>query len=107
MAVANIDIATVLAGLLRSKREIIRLQALKFVYDRMLGKPKQDVNSAGWFTPTPAIRSSPAFPRKLSRSSSAPTMRCSSSTSLTLCQMPFKIKQNQTEPSKRNRWSRG
>jgi len=47
VAVANIDIATVLAGLLRSKREIVRLQALKFVYDRMLGKPKQDVSVSG------------------------------------------------------------
>jgi len=47
VAVANIDIATVLAGLLRSNREIIRLQVLKFVYDRMLGKPKQDVSVSG------------------------------------------------------------
>ena len=38
---------SVLAGLLRSKREIIRLQALNFVYDRMLGKPKQDVSVSG------------------------------------------------------------
>ena len=45
--VANIDIAAVLAGLLRSKREIIRLQTLNFVYDRMLGKPKQDVSVSG------------------------------------------------------------
>lgn len=46
-AVANIDIAAVVAGLLRSKREVIRLQALNFLYDRMLGKPKQDVTVAG------------------------------------------------------------
>lgn len=40
-AVANIDIAAVVAGLLRSKREVIRLQALNFLYDRMLGKPSR------------------------------------------------------------------
>lgn len=46
-AVANIDIAEVVSGLLRSKREVIRLQALTFLYHRMLGKPKQDVTVAG------------------------------------------------------------
>lgn len=46
-AVADIDIAAVVADLLRSKREVIRLQALNFLYNRMLGKPKQDVTVAG------------------------------------------------------------
>jgi hypothetical protein len=34
-AVVNIDIAEVVSGLLRSKREVIRLQALNFLYDRV------------------------------------------------------------------------
>ena len=46
-AVAAIDIAAVVGGLLRSKKEVVRLQTLNFVYDRMLGKPKQDVSVSG------------------------------------------------------------
>lgn len=48
-AVANIDVAEVVVGLLRSKKDLIRLQTLNFVYDRMLGKPKQDVSVSGGF----------------------------------------------------------
>ena len=36
-----------MAGLLRSKKEVVRLQALNFLYDRMLGKPKQHVSVSG------------------------------------------------------------
>jgi hypothetical protein len=46
-AVVDIDIAAVVAGLLRSKREVIRLQARNFGYHRMLGKAKQDVSVSG------------------------------------------------------------
>lgn len=33
--------------MLRSKKEVVRLHALNFLYDRMLGKPKQDVSVSG------------------------------------------------------------
>lgn len=29
------------------QKEVVRLQALNFLYDRMLGKPKQDVSVSG------------------------------------------------------------
>ena len=37
----------VILGLLRSKKEIIRLQTLNFIFDRIQGKPKQDVSVSG------------------------------------------------------------
>jgi hypothetical protein len=46
-AVENIDVQGVIVGLLRSKREIIRLQTLTFIFDRVQGKPKQDVSVSG------------------------------------------------------------
>lgn len=46
-AVQDIDVGAVVVGLLRSKREIIRIQTLNFVFDRILGKPKQDVSVSG------------------------------------------------------------
>ena len=43
------DVGTVIQGLLRSEREIIRLQTLNFIFDRIQGKPKQDVSVSGGF----------------------------------------------------------
>jgi hypothetical protein len=42
-------VAAKITKLLQSKREIIWLQTLNFIYDRMLGKPKQDVSVSGAF----------------------------------------------------------
>jgi hypothetical protein len=39
------------SGRSTSRRSIIWLQTLKFIYDRMLGKPKQDVSVSGTFIP--------------------------------------------------------
>jgi len=46
-AVENVDVQGVILGLLRSKKEIIRLQTLNFIFDRIQGKPKQDVSVSG------------------------------------------------------------
>jgi hypothetical protein len=51
-ALENVDpqlVAAKIIKLLQSKREIIWLQTLNFIYDRMLGKPKQDVSVSGAF----------------------------------------------------------
>ena len=51
-ALENVDpqlVAAKINKLLQSKREIIWLQTLNFIYDRMLGKPKQDVSVSGAF----------------------------------------------------------
>jgi hypothetical protein len=51
-ALENVDpqlVAAKITKLLQSKREIIWLQTLNFIYDRMLGKPKQDVSVSGAF----------------------------------------------------------
>src|SRR5215469_12879547 len=42
-------VAAKITKLLQSKREIIWLQTLNFIYDRILGKPKQDVSVSGAF----------------------------------------------------------
>jgi len=49
LAVENIDVWAIVRGLLHSKREVIRIQALNFVFDRMLGKPKQEIGVSGGF----------------------------------------------------------
>ena len=48
-AVQDIDVGGVIIGLLKSKRELVRLQTLNFIFDRMQGKPKQEqeVNVSG------------------------------------------------------------
>jgi len=46
-AVENIDVGSVIIGLLKSKREQTRLEALHFVFDRLMGKPKQDIGVSG------------------------------------------------------------
>jgi hypothetical protein len=51
-ALENVDpqlVAGRITKLLNSKRELIWLQTLNFIYDRVLGKPKQDVNVSGAF----------------------------------------------------------
>ena len=51
-ALENVDpelVAAKITKLLQSKKEIIWLQTLNFIYDRMLGKPKQDVSVSGAF----------------------------------------------------------
>jgi hypothetical protein len=51
-ALENVDpqlVAARITKLLNSKREVIWLQTLNFIYDRILGKPKQDVNVSGAF----------------------------------------------------------
>jgi hypothetical protein len=51
-ALENVDpqlVAAKITKLLQSKREIIWLQTRNFIYDRMLGKPKQDVSVSGAF----------------------------------------------------------
>ena len=46
-AVENVDVGAIIIGLLRSKREQTRIEALHFIFDRVMGKPKQDVNVSG------------------------------------------------------------
>jgi hypothetical protein len=51
-ALENVDpnlVAAKIKALLGSKKEIIWLQTLNFIYDRILGKPKQDVSVSGAF----------------------------------------------------------
>lgn len=49
-ACQDIDIAAVIAELLKSKSERTKLEALSFVFDRVLGKPKQDIGVSGGIT---------------------------------------------------------
>jgi hypothetical protein len=46
-AVQDIDVGNVIIGLLKSKRELVRLQTLNFIFDRVQGKPKQDLSVSG------------------------------------------------------------
>ena len=46
-ACENVDVGEVIIGLLRSKREQSRIEALHFIFDRVMGKPKQDVSLSG------------------------------------------------------------
>jgi len=46
-ACENVDVGAVIIGLLRSKREQSRIEALHFIFDRIMGKPKQDVSVSG------------------------------------------------------------
>jgi hypothetical protein len=46
-AVENLDVGSIITGLLHSKREQTRLEALHFVFDRVIGKPKQDLTLSG------------------------------------------------------------
>ena len=46
-AVQDIDVGSVISGLLRSKKELIQLQTLEFVFDRILGRPKNDLHLTG------------------------------------------------------------
>jgi hypothetical protein len=46
-AVENMDVGAIIIGLLKSKREQIRLETLHFVFDRIIGKPKQDLTLSG------------------------------------------------------------
>lgn len=41
-AVQDIDVGAIIAGPLKLKRELVRLQTLNFVFDRLQGNPKQD-----------------------------------------------------------------
>jgi hypothetical protein len=42
-----VDVGAIVTSLLRSKRELTRLETLQFIFDRILGKPKQDVSVSG------------------------------------------------------------
>ena len=46
-AANNIDVGAVIAGLMKSKREKTRLEALAFVRDTVLGRPAQSLNVSG------------------------------------------------------------
>ena len=46
-AVENVDVGAIIIGLLKSKREQTRIEALHFIFDRVMGKPKQDLNVSG------------------------------------------------------------
>ena len=46
-ACESVDVGAVIIGLLRSKREQSRIEALHFIFDRIMGKPKQDVSVSG------------------------------------------------------------
>jgi hypothetical protein len=46
-ALAGIDCGAVIAGLLKSKREKMRLEALVYVRDTLLGRPAQNVRLSG------------------------------------------------------------
>jgi hypothetical protein len=50
-------VAAKINKLLQSKKEIIWLQTLNFIYDRILGKPKQDVSVSGAFIHAQVSRS--------------------------------------------------
>lgn len=46
-AVATVDVGAVVTGLLRSKREKIRLETLAFLRDTLVGRPAQNVSISG------------------------------------------------------------
>jgi len=46
-AVSNIDCGAVVVSLLKSKRELTRLEALIFIRDLLIGRPAQNVQIAG------------------------------------------------------------
>lgn len=46
-AVENVDVGSIIVGLLHSKREQTRIETLHFIFDRVMGKPKQDIGIAG------------------------------------------------------------
>jgi hypothetical protein len=46
-AVEQVDVGSIIIGLLRSKREQTRIEALHFIFDRVMGKPKQDLSVTG------------------------------------------------------------
>jgi hypothetical protein len=46
-ACENVDVGAVIIGLLRSKREQSRIEALHFIFDRVMGKPKQHLSVSG------------------------------------------------------------
>src|SRR6516162_6907095 len=46
-ACENVDVGEVIIGLLRSKREQSRIEALHFIFDRVVGKPRQDLSLSG------------------------------------------------------------
>jgi hypothetical protein len=46
-AVENLDVGAIIIGLLRSKREQTHIEALHFIFDRVMGKPKQDLSVTG------------------------------------------------------------
>jgi hypothetical protein len=46
-AVENVDVGRIIIGLLKSKREQTRIEALHFIFDRVMGKPKQDLSVSG------------------------------------------------------------
>jgi hypothetical protein len=46
-AVENVDVGSIIIGLLRSKREQTPIEALHFIFDRVMGKPKQDLSVTG------------------------------------------------------------
>ena len=47
LAVQEIDVKGVITGMLKSNRERTRLETLVFVWDRLYGRPAQNVNVAG------------------------------------------------------------
>ena len=46
-AIATVDVGEIIIGLLRSKREKTRIEALTFVWDRLYGRPAQNVQVSG------------------------------------------------------------
>jgi hypothetical protein len=46
-AVATVDCGAVIVGLLKSKREKMRLETLAFIRDTLVGRPAQNVNLSG------------------------------------------------------------
>jgi hypothetical protein len=53
-ACENVDVGAVIIGLLRSKREQSRVEALHFIFDRVMGKPRQDLSVSGGIVHTHA-----------------------------------------------------
>jgi hypothetical protein len=46
-ATEGVDVGAIIVGLLKSTREQTRLETLHFVFDRVVGKPKQDLSVTG------------------------------------------------------------
>jgi hypothetical protein len=46
-AIATVDVGEIIIGLLRSKREKTRIETLVFVWDRLYGRPAQNVQVSG------------------------------------------------------------